>query len=151
MDDEISQKDKFVVFIIGFLFLSAFSSLALYCFEQHKQANKPLEFLELAEQSATVAYAKESLKKGLPLLEQEIPDSSQLELWKANLAYLKTQPERSLLQKEMAKSIEVNAKKIREEIDLGESWKWLVTFALIITSLAGSLLAYFSFSLISSE
>ena len=116
------------------------SNLTLYCLDQHKQANKPLEFLELAEQSATVAYAKKSLEKGLPLLEQEIPDSSQLELWKENLAYLETQPERSLLQKEIAESIEVNAKKIREEIDLGESWNWLATFALSITSLASSFL-----------
>lgn len=78
----------------------------------YNRADAKLDFLEQAQQAATVEPARKALEKGKPWMEENFADSVELTIWQSNLNYLKTQSPQALIPDQIKQSIVDNAEYI---------------------------------------
>ena len=100
-----------------------FAYLSYTSYDKYNRAQQQIDFLQEAQQAATVDAARAALERGEPWLEKHLADSAQLRIWHSNIDYLKEQPELTLLDPIIKKSISKNAIAVKASFATG--WLWL--------------------------
>ena len=88
----------------------------------YDRAWEKIDFLDEAEQAATVNVATNALERGLPWLEEHFADTVEIRVWQSNLNYLKKQPPQTLVSPQIKKSIAKNSEAIYSKFSPGLFW-----------------------------
>lgn len=98
-------------------FIAFFASANYY-----SRALERVDFLEQAQQAATVGAARDALERGMPWVEKHFAGKSELRIWQSNLDYLKEQPQQDLIPYQIKESLADNTDDIYSYIQPGSFW-----------------------------